>query len=655
MFETNSHIAHTNIIDHDDAGLSLWFNPDNTLLSAPSQQQQQQHQQQHQQQQQQQQHLLNYPSDSSFPISEYLDNHSTTTLDTFSLQDFSSSLIPDLPFQSIAAPTQFDNETVRHAAMLHAYLASQTLSIPQQWSEMPITQSDMQIQQAQILDQMKQLELQQQQQQQQQLQQQIEEENEQEKQREQLAKVQKDDALILAQYLAQVQSQIKEETPSDTAMEYDTASPPHSPPSSSSSSTSSEADDKSPRGSPTFMERSLCSKMETNSSSTSKSSTSCLKLPPRQPECFNCKVTQTPLWRRTPDRMHSLCNACGLYYKQYGAHRPLNVRHKLSTIVTEVRNTLPYARPSMTMSRSTSPSGSGSGSDGDSDGCSSSGKNDSNPSPTKMCTDALIPPPSTPTSQRVPPLMIAKQGIQCANCSQTQTPLWRKNDAGDPICNACGLYAKLHNRDRPVTMRKAKITRRRRDWGGNLAHQAQIQAQALALAQARELHLVEGTESEVLEQSVQIENANCGLISEFDNQSLIASIVEDMTFESEESADCQSSSVESSDSEEEQQPEVQQQQQEMTFNSATAAAATTTDTAATTPSPNKSSLAQGLSNNLIMDDIKFTDLVGQMNAHQMNRFLSILETRCGKLREILLATTDVSSQQASSSLDQFFQ
>ncbi|KAI8137372.1 GATA zinc finger-domain-containing protein, partial [Fennellomyces sp. T-0311] len=48
-------------------------------------------------------------------------------------------------------------------------------------------------------------------------------------------------------------------------------------------------------------------------------------------ECYNCKVTKTPLWRRTPDRAHTLCNACGLYYKQYGQHRPLHVRHKTSS------------------------------------------------------------------------------------------------------------------------------------------------------------------------------------------------------------------------------------------------------------------------------------------------------------------------------------
>jgi len=44
----------------------------------------------------------------------------------------------------------------------------------------------------------------------------------------------------------------------------------------------------------------------------------------RHTECFNCRTRSTPLWRRTPDKKHSLCNACGLYMKQYKTHRPLN-------------------------------------------------------------------------------------------------------------------------------------------------------------------------------------------------------------------------------------------------------------------------------------------------------------------------------------------
>ncbi|KAJ1560806.1 hypothetical protein HK096_007131 [Nowakowskiella sp. JEL0078] len=56
--------------------------------------------------------------------------------------------------------------------------------------------------------------------------------------------------------------------------------------------------------------------------------------------CYNCRTDKTPLWRRTSDRQHSLCNACdllifnlnpGLYFKQYQCHRPANIRQKIST------------------------------------------------------------------------------------------------------------------------------------------------------------------------------------------------------------------------------------------------------------------------------------------------------------------------------------
>ncbi|KAI9318685.1 hypothetical protein BX666DRAFT_1930623 [Dichotomocladium elegans] len=61
---------------------------------------------------------------------------------------------------------------------------------------------------------------------------------------------------------------------------------------------------------------------------TSNTNSTATKRQQRQLECFNCHVTKTPLWRRTPDRAHSLCNACGLYYKQYNQHRPLHMRQK---------------------------------------------------------------------------------------------------------------------------------------------------------------------------------------------------------------------------------------------------------------------------------------------------------------------------------------
>ncbi|XP_035659465.1 transcription factor GATA-4-like isoform X2 [Branchiostoma floridae] len=53
-------------------------------------------------------------------------------------------------------------------------------------------------------------------------------------------------------------------------------------------------------------------------------------------------------------------------------------------------------------------------------------------------------------------------GLQCANCRTTQTTLWRRNNEGEPVCNACGLYFKLHNVNRPLAMKKDGIQTRKR-------------------------------------------------------------------------------------------------------------------------------------------------------------------------------------------------
>uniref|UniRef100_A0A8D0HGG9 GATA binding protein 6 n=1 Tax=Sphenodon punctatus TaxID=8508 RepID=A0A8D0HGG9_SPHPU len=53
-------------------------------------------------------------------------------------------------------------------------------------------------------------------------------------------------------------------------------------------------------------------------------------------------------------------------------------------------------------------------------------------------------------------------GLSCANCHTTTTTLWRRNAEGEPVCNACGLYMKLHGVPRPLAMKKEGIQTRKR-------------------------------------------------------------------------------------------------------------------------------------------------------------------------------------------------
>jgi len=50
----------------------------------------------------------------------------------------------------------------------------------------------------------------------------------------------------------------------------------------------------------------------------------------------------------------------------------------------------------------------------------------------------------------------------CSNCNTTTTPLWRRDDDGAPLCNACGLYLKLHHEKRPLSMKTDIIKKRQR-------------------------------------------------------------------------------------------------------------------------------------------------------------------------------------------------
>ena len=55
-----------------------------------------------------------------------------------------------------------------------------------------------------------------------------------------------------------------------------------------------------------------------------------------------------------------------------------------------------------------------------------------------------------------------RDGTACHNCSTTTTTLWRRSAGGEVVCNACGLYAKIHNQPRPISLKKESIQTRKR-------------------------------------------------------------------------------------------------------------------------------------------------------------------------------------------------
>ncbi|KAJ7259782.1 hypothetical protein C8J57DRAFT_491294 [Mycena rebaudengoi] len=107
-------------------------------------------------------------------------------------------------------------------------------------------------------------------------------------------------------------------------------------------------------------------------------------------QCYHCRATSTPLWRRDPVTHETLCNACGLYLQQRHAMRPQELI------------------------------------DADEDANDSVGVGN-------------------------------QDGPECVNCHARHTTVWRRNKAGEQVCNACGVYARLNGKDRPPELRKNKI------------------------------------------------------------------------------------------------------------------------------------------------------------------------------------------------------
>lgn len=183
----------------------------------------------------------------------------------------------------------------------------------------------------------------------------------------------------------------------------------------------------------------------------------------------NCGTTSTPLWRRSPQG-ETICNACGLYWKARNQMRPTSLKRQAPTsprqptspsstgqTQTTRRGASPLTPsgppagfvPASQASSGTCPGGGRCNGTGGSQGCNGCPAYNNrvskqahlaaqglaqveSPAHDVTANSTPVADPQSNGNQHATPLQA------CQNCGTTVTPLWRRDDQGNTICNACG-------------------------------------------------------------------------------------------------------------------------------------------------------------------------------------------------------------------------